>query len=78
MSSPGYVSCMVIACCVLHNIAIRNGIELDIIEEEILRRPAEGENNDEDAENHGPRNRLHVQGLREREEIVRLYFNHED
>lgn len=35
MSSPGYMAQIVIACCVLHNMAIRNGIELDLPDDEL-------------------------------------------
>lgn len=73
MSSPESVSCLVIACCVLHNLAIRNGQELDLLEEVIAEAPIEGDDDDLlDRDHH--RQRMHIRGLQAREEIVDGYF----
>lgn len=80
MSKPVYVACIVVACGILHNIAIRNGLELDLHEEDELAEPREvisqEEEEDADAINPGPNgNRLYVQGLYERDRIVQEDFN---
>lgn len=77
MSSPESVSCLVIACCVLHNIAIRNHQELDLDEEvlEVANNDGEQEQDDDPDQDHEfIRNRMYLQGLRAREDIVTAYF----
>lgn len=81
MSSPESVSCMIVACCILHNIAIRNGQELDLIPEDEIAPRVENqveEEGGEDIEAGMPRNRLYYRGLRARNEIVESYFNREN
>lgn len=80
MSKPEYVACIVVACGILHNIAIRNRLDLDLHEEDELVAPREivgerEEEQDEDVQNNeGQGNRLYIQGLRDRDEIVAEYF----
>lgn len=80
MSEPGYSACIVIACCILHNIAIRNGIELDLDEEEEIPERAVPQKLDveEDHPDHvdeGARNRHYIEGMRIRDEIVADYLH---
>lgn len=70
MSSPDDVSCIVIACCVLHNIAIRNGIELDVPETEDLIGEDVNGAIDDDIQG----NRPYQRGVRARNEIVHGFF----
>lgn len=73
MSEPGYVAEIVVACSILHNMAIRNGLELDLPEdEEMLNEYA-------DDAHHNEANELnqHQQlqrGLAARNRIVTDYF----
>lgn len=71
MSCAASVSKIVIACCVLHNIAIRNGIDLDVDERPFF--PAEEEAGEEDRAD-GQGVRAHYRGIRVREDIVQAYF----
>lgn len=71
MSAPEDVSCIVIACCVLHNLAIRNGIELEVPEVEEL--VVEDVNGALDNDNQGVR--PYQRGLRVRNEIVQGFFS---
>lgn len=73
MSRPESVSCLVIACCVLHNLAIRNGQELDLVEDVIPEAPIEGDADDV-LERDPQRQRLHIRGLHAREQLVDGYF----
>lgn len=80
MSAPDSASCLIVGCCILHNIAIRNGQELDLPEDGI---PPEVGNQDEqengdDIEVDMPRNRLYYRGLRAREEIMEAFFHREN
>lgn len=80
MSLPESVSCLVIACCILHNIAIRNGQELDL-PDEIPPQPNDEvnyEEENEDLDREMPRNRLYYHGLRARNEIMEAYFHREN
>lgn len=72
MSRPESVSKMVIACCVLHNIAIRNGQPLDVDEEGDNRSHdgGEGDTTILGAEHGRPYHR----GVSARQDIVDAYF----
>lgn len=79
MSKPDYVACMVVACGILHNLAIRNGIELDLQDDVDLGDPRRiiGLEVEEDEEvnnydRHG--NHLYIQGVQERDRIMEEYF----
>lgn len=75
MSCPDAVSRIVVACCVLHNIGIRNAIELDV--PEMMEYPREANVSDDEAyeEENGPNGaRPQVRGTRARAEIVQAYF----
>lgn len=74
MSEPGYIT----TCAILHDIAIRNGQELDIPEEdEYFNRYGEEQVAEENEGNEGPQNQQLVRGLQARERIVRNYFHRE-
>lgn len=72
MSSPASVSCIVIACCVLHNVAIRNGLELDVPEPAQAPQQPDDALGDDDDLRYGVR--PHLRGIRAREEIVQAFF----
>lgn len=74
MSSPESVSCLVVACCVLHNIAIRNGQELDL-PEEILPEINDEQEGEDDEDRIYNRDRMYIHGLRARQDIVDRFFN---
>lgn len=75
MSKPGYVANIVVACAILHNIAIRNGIDLDLPDdEEMLNR--DGQIQVAEDREVGPGNQQLQRGLRARQRIVRNYFDH--
>lgn len=73
MSKPGYVASIVMACAILHNMTIHNGLELDIPEEE--------EEDNRDGQNHNeedkdwPRNQQLQRGLQARNHIIHTNFN---
>lgn len=78
MSKPGYVANIVVACAILHNIAIRNGQDLDIPEdEEYLNEHGQDQVEEEHEGNDGNRNQQLVRGLEARQRIVRTYFQRE-
>lgn len=75
MSDPSAVSRLVIACCVLHNMAVMRGIDLDIGDQDHLavERPVQQEEAvvDERAENRG---RPLMRGIQARNLIVQGFF----
>lgn len=76
MSKAGYVADIVVACGILHNIAIRQGHDLDIPEDgEYLNHYGEEAELDEHERNKGQRNQQLIRGLEARQRIVRDYFN---
>lgn len=75
MSVPVYVTRIVVACAILHNMAILNGLDLDIPEDEELEN-RDGENQIAE-DNVGLRNQQLQRGLQAKERIVRTYFHRE-
>lgn len=74
MSDPGYVADIVVACAILHNMAIRNGLDLDLPEgEEMQNVYAEDVRHNEMNEG-GPGNQQLQRGLAARARIVQDYF----
>lgn len=77
MSSPESVSCLIVACCVLHNVAIRNQQDLDLDDLPLMEDQHDVNqdgDDDNDPEREVLRNRLYIRGVRAREEIVENYF----
>ena len=75
MSKPERSALVVMACCVLHNMAKANGVELDINEVELqdqLRRVASAETGPEEVAP-APRG-TYLEGVRHRNEIVEYFF----
>lgn len=80
MSEPGYAANIVLACAILHNMAIRNGIELDIPDdEELVNQDGQNQADEENAgdEHAGHRNQELQRGLNARNCIVTAYFQRE-
>lgn len=78
MSSPSAVSSIVIACCVLHNLAVRRGIALDIPDggDNGPARPLTQPGGQEDEEVIADRGRAYVRGINARQNIVDAFFSH--
>lgn len=80
MSRPGSVASIVIACGVLHNLAVRRGVDLEINEAEnhfpgrMVPRQDDDDDGDEAFEDRG---RAYVRGQRARRNIVDTFFMRE-
>lgn len=72
MSEPGYVAMIVVACAILHNKAIRNGLDLDLEDEEELHNRYA----DDRIHQHVDVNNQLQRGLAARLRIVNDYFGH--
>lgn len=73
MSRPECVSKVVIACCVLHNIAIRNGQPLDVDDDDEVHSRVRGEG-DTTILDQG-RSQPYRRGVSARQEIVDTFFS---